>query len=843
MWKARSAIGGLSARPCQLALSGVLALWLGLGSLGSAVATGLYDDPTTAEGWAWSEIERGKTADFNQRCDTPALDPEDENDARWRSDCRKLSARFLQDLLTRAPWREGTPFAGVRIDGARIVDDIELENARLIRSISILGSRIEGAINMVRARTDSLIWLGGLLVNGRFDAVGLRSESDLLLSGSVFKNEVNLNGAKIDGAVVMNAASFEDKLEAAGLKIGGDLSMQPDADNRISFKNVVNLIGAKVTGQVIMAGASFDGALYAGVMEVGGSLLMNSYDKYTASFKEVNLAGAKIAGQVSMVGATFDGALNAGFVQIGGSLAIGSVGGNKSSFKGVDLSGAKVTGHVIMTGASFDGALNAALVQVGGSLAIGSVGGNKSSFKGVDLSGAKVTGHVNMTGASFDGALIASSIEVGGDLSMQSDADNRISFKNAVNLSGAKIRGTLYMTGASFDDTLIAFSIEVGGDLSMQADAKYNSSFKMVQLVGATVAGNVSMMGASFDGALIAGLLKVGGNLAMGSLTPDLLQEFTRLTGSLPEYKTSEASFKQVFLIGLKVGGYVNMRGAHYADNVDMGLARIGGNLDLRGANLADLDLSGTTIAADLQLGGARESAVWKGKDGKPGALHLRNAHIGNLMDARDAWPAQGQLHLNGFTFDHLGGVEGETGRQMRRRGMDWWDNWAKLDPDYSPATYAQLAAAFTNLGDRDAANEIRFYSRERERETACKEAWLLGSCLLQTALGSVAGYGIGSYTFRVVPWVLVLWLSGTALLWLTVPAAKQRGTIWCFCAALAQLLPVIPINKEFAEFFNDPNRTRLESWQVFVFSALGVVGLALGTILIVAVSGLTQGT
>ena len=37
------------------------------------------------------------------------------------------------------------------------------------------------------------------------------------------------------------------------------------------------------------------------------------------------------------------------------------------------------------------------------------------------------------------------------------------------------------------------------------------------------------------------------------------------------------------------------------------------------------------------------------------------------------------------------------------------------------------------------------------------------------------------------------------------------------------------------------PKRARLKGWQVFVFSALGVVGLALGTILLIAVSGLTH--
>jgi hypothetical protein len=43
-------------------------------------------------------------------------------------------------------------------------------------------------------------------------------------------------------------------------------------------------------------------------------------------------------------------------------------------------------------------------------------------------------------------------------------------------------------------------------------------------------------------------------------------------------------------------------------------------------------------------------------------------------------------------------------------------------------------------------------------------------------------------------------------LLWQTVPAAKHHGPIWCFGASLARLLPVIEINKEFTEFFNDPN-------------------------------------
>jgi len=466
-----------------------------------------------------------------------------------------------------------------------------------------------------------------------------------------------------------------------------------------------------------------------------------------------------------------------------------------------------------------------------------------------------------MTGARFDGTLDASYIEVGGNLSMESDAANRTTFED-VNLTGAKIKGKLDMSGADFEGALQGETLHVDGNLLMQSDLWRESSFKRVDINGAMVSGSVSMIGASFDGPLYAGLLRVGGNLEMGSLTAERLKDLARRVGSLPEYRASQVKFKEVFLTGSKVegnilipdasiegavdasflqaGGNMNMPDTRFADQVEMGLAHIGGSLDLSGAGLAGLNLSGASIAADLKLGGAHESSLCKGNDCKPGTLNLRNVHIGSWMDARDDWPTQGQLHLEGLTFGRLDGIEGETGPQMRDQEAKWWDNWARRDPAYSPATYAQLAAAFTNSGDRDAADDIRYLHREREREMACKEN-RLGSCILQTALGSVAGFGVGSHTFKVIPWVLVFWLAGALLLWWTVPAAKNRGVIWCSCASLAQLLPVITINKELTEFFNDPERKNLKGWQVFVFSALGVIGLVLGAILLVAVSGLTQ--
>jgi hypothetical protein len=223
---------------------------------------------------------------------------------------------------------------------------------------------------------------------------------------------------------------------------------------------------------------------------------------------------------------------------------------------------------------------------------------------------------------------------------------------------------------------------------------------------------------------------------------------------------------------------------------------------------------------------------LWLTEQAQPGILILRNATVANLSDTMSAWPEKGFLDLDGFRFARLGGLAGG----MHARKMDEWDEWIRRDMNYSPTPYEQLTAALVAAGNRDAAEEMRYLGRVRQHES--EKNW--GSWISSGFLRYVAGFGIVNYTFVVLIWVVGITALGGQYLWRCVPRASRHGRIWCLGATLNRLLPVIEINKEFTEFFNDPRREKLTHRESFAFSLIGIVGWVLGAILIAAVSGLT---
>jgi hypothetical protein len=270
------------------------------------------------------------------------------------------------------------------------------------------------------------------------------------------------------------------------------------------------------------------------------------------------------------------------------------------------------------------------------------------------------------------------------------------------------------------------------------------------------------------------------------------------------------------------------------------------------------LDLSGVSVGGNFTLGisSSQRGTAWtqnnaaceeRGQSEPPGVrtvkgLDLRNAHVEGLVDDKDAWPYECQLYLDGFSFGHLGGPTGQTSQQMSERGGDWWDtNWARLDSDFSATPYLQLASAFTALGNRDAANDIRYLEKSREQENSHGLTWVVA-----TALSAFAGLGIGNYTFRALGWALGISLLGALYLRLRCRPARESGNaprrfVWYFGASLSRLLPIVEINKEFTDYFDDSKNKNLYPDQVVLFDIVAVLGFVLGGVVAAALTGLLQ--
>jgi hypothetical protein len=402
--------------------------------------------------------------------------------------------------------------------------------------------------------------------------------------------------------------------------------------------------------------------------------------------------------------------------------------------------------------------------------------------------------------------------------------DNAL-FDGGVDLGGARVNDDLQMSRSFFDGPVNLTNAKVGGDLYVEGSYFGGE----VTLTNARIDHSDFIEEASFADKVSATGLNVG---------DDLFMRFETEFGG------------KVFLIGARIGGFLELRAGAKAWFVD-----------LSGAEAAELQIDGLKwwCADGKPLTGMAHNRVTLGKLGSLRCEHsdgadlpefiLRNVHVGAFQDDPDAWPPL--LDLEGFRYDRVGGIAGvdnvaNRGRaDMRQRKSDEWTDWLARDPIFSSQPYSQLSSVLVAAGNRDRADDIQFAGRERERD----EVWnhSLWSWTRLSLLSIVAGYGIGSYTFRVLWWVFGRTVSGAALLWFS-PNARRHGLFWRLGASLHRLLPVIELNKEFKDFFDNaatdgdlpPNLNRV---QAAYFAAHALAGWILGFFLIAAMSGLTQKT
>jgi hypothetical protein len=435
-------------------------------------------DLTVSEKKVWEAAATGALVDLrvgDRDLDSP------ERWAKWGKG-RIIRAEVIAALLIGDGEAASAAIRGVRLQGARITGDLNLEATTLRCPLALLDCSFANALNFDEATALSVRLSGSHIPTVR--AKQLRTRGDLQLNeGFSVSGGVDLAGAHIGGILDCTGSQFANSdgpaLNADSLTVDQDMYCREG----FSASGEVILLGAHIGGQLDCTGGQFANsegpALNADNLTVDRGMYCR--EGFSAS-GEVILRGAHIGGVLACTGGQFSNpggaALNADRLTVDGSMFCGE---GFSASGEVRLAGAHIGGQLSCTGGQFSNpggtALNADGLTVDqdmfcdeGFVATGQV----------RLPGVHIGGVLACTGGQFSNpggtALNADGLTVDQDMFCREG----FSASGEVNLDGAHIGGQLDCTGGHFS----------------------NPDGSALNLEGATVSGPLFMESAVVQGSL-----------------------------------------------------------------------------------------------------------------------------------------------------------------------------------------------------------------------------------------------------------------------------------------------------------------------------------------------------
>ena len=530
----------------------------------------------------------------------------------------------------------------------------------------------------------------------------------------------------------------------------------------------------------------------------------------------VHLVGAYLPDGLDLSGATISAA-----VWIDKSVIAGDT----------NLRAAEFDGPLILNGSTFEHGIDA-LALSGRFLLIT----NGTRVKGnLTLARADIKGDVVIIEARIDGNVSADELNVGRTFHCM-----KANIEGDLTLRGAKIGVGLDCGGAELGGSFFADGLQVGSTVALNQDMTVGGD---VVMTGATVGSSVEMNHAFIIGDVSISSAKISGSLFLND--SEILGD-TLFTGSRVglTLEMTESTFDgEVSTEDLHVGATAILRQAVFKRVPKFYFSDIGTHFDLSGATLPGLDLSESYIHGELRLATKRYPRPYWAKDA---LLNLHGTRVGAIQDwyvagEPDAWPSN--LDLQMFVYDRLGGSV-SAGRELLVRDDNWYSQWLNRDKVFTYQPYRQLATNLRAAGEPIRADGVVYAARERERESAWRECRESGKDCRTAAglwlLSAMIGYGLGDRYFRALYWVAGISLLGVAILWCSADA-RRKGVAWCFGASMNRLLPLVELNREFVDFFDDPDRERVNGWQVAYFSLHAIAGYVLGSFVVAGLAGLTQ--
>lgn len=345
---------------------------------------------------------------------------------------------------------------------------------------------------------------------------------------------------------------------------------------------------------------------------------------------------------------------------------------------------------------------------------IKSLSANGLSVKGpVILDNAKTAGEVNFIGANIGGQLSCEGAELNNPAGHAFAADvlstkeglylNKVCAKGEVRLLGANIGGQLACDGAEIENLAgHAFSAD-------SIFTKGSFIFKNVKAKG-----TVRLIGADINGQLLLNNVEIDSPKDKAIVADGLSVE------------------RGLLLREVKVNGEVSLLGANIGIQLscsDVKLENPGGDA----LNAQNLLVKGSFFF---------EPAVLKGR------LVLLHANVEQFIDAKESWPEQGNLYIDGFEYGALASYNNADDR------LQWLRLQAK-EP-FSVQPYEHLARVFRKIGHESDARKVLIAKQDDLRKygklSPLAKAW-------NFFLGLTVGHGYRPW--RAVMGIICMWFIG----------------------------------------------------------------------------------
>ncbi|NEP80223.1 MAG: hypothetical protein F6K39_19875 [Okeania sp. SIO3B3] len=615
--------------------------------------------------------------------------------------------------------------------GALVAEIIEVKASIFLGD----GFKAEGEVSLCGATIGAqLLCNGGHFCNTEKDALialSIEVKASVFLSdGFKAKGRVSLSEATIGGQLSCRQAHFcnkeGDALNAENIEVKGDVSLSNDfkAEGRVS------LSGATIGGILNCFKCHFSNkgknAFFAQDIEVKSNVFLRNDFKAEG---EVSLSGATIGGVLDCGQGHFSNpgkdALFANSIEVKASVFL------SDSFKAegrVILYGANIGGTLSCIKGHFSNPGKDALFANSIEVKVDVLLSNDFKAEGqVNLSGANIGSKLSCYGGHFSNpgkdALIAQNIEVKADAYLIQDfkAEGRVS------LSGAIIGGTLYCFKCHFSnpgkDALNIQNIEVKADVYLSNDFKAEGR---VSLSGSTIGGKLNCSQGHFSNpgqnALNIQNIEVKTNIILSNgFKSEGKVDLTaaNIKGNLDCRNGNFSNEKGTVLSaeGINVEGDILLDKGTFQGNIYLVSARVDDTLSMVKIKQKKVtvplylrllypfikNIKNNPITSLLQKEYQRiESHYMK--------IDLQFARIGRLRDDEQSWPQKNNLNLDGFIYQKLGTDDNIKVLKDAKTRL----KWLRLQPEFFPQTYEQLAEVLKKEGDPDAATEILIH-KERD--------------------------------------------------------------------------------------------------------------------------------